>query len=711
MSLKLRVFGLVVSSTPLLACGGKEPVIVEPGAATGGMAGSVSTGGSAGAGMGGTDPTGGTSGDAGSGGSGGTTAPIKPARAINISAPRFFPEGVAVSNAGRFYIGSMDQGDVFTALPDDLEAAPLIAAGTGGMLSVLGLYVDDATNTLWVCSSDAGNGDLTGMGPVAIKAFDLNVMPTPTLKGSWDWPAPTAGAITDPMANPAMVNGFCNDMTMDAQGNLYATDSWYPRILRLPAGATATDMLEEWVTSPVFPATQWHLNGIDVDQATNTLYVVENHPGALYRVPIEASGMPGTVTQITTSPRALGGPDGLKVMAPGLLATAETHADMRGGVSIIEVTGDTATVTEVLGGLDGYATVALAQSSIWVVENQGDHFWGAADNGPDAMPPFRLVEIPIPQNVGAGAGTINITPPRFFPEGTTVDAAGAFYIGSMEDGTIYKSTGSGVEATEFIAPGSNELVSVLGLLATDDALWACSSDAGNGARAGMGAVAIKKFNLADGTPAGSWAWPQAMNPITDPMANPSMVNGFCNDIAIDPDGEFLYATDSWYPRIMRLPVAAETTDMIEEWLVDPTFGETQWHLNGIDVDPMGQNLYVVENHPGHLWRVAIAASGDAGMVTEIITSRPLRGPDGLKVIDMNTLAVAEGSGMAIVEIMGNTGNVRTINTGLDGIATFAMLNGSAWLVENQADHFWGATGPQGANATKPFRLVEVPLGL
>jgi sugar lactone lactonase YvrE len=639
---------------------------------------------------------------------------MAPARSINIDPPRFFPEGVAVSNAGRFYIGSMDQGDIYTALPTDMTASPLIPAGTGMMVSVLGLYVDDATNTLYVCSSDAGNGDLTGSAPVAIKAFDLAVMP-PTLKGSWDWPAPTAGAITDPMANPANVNGFCNDMTMDAEGNLYATDSWYPRILRLPAGSTDMDELEEWVTSTVFPSTQWHLNGIDVDQSTNTLYVVENHPGALYRVPIMDNGMPGTVTQIMTMPRELGGPDGLKVIAPGLLATAETHADMRGGVSTIDVTGDTATITQVFSGLDGYATVALHQASIWVVENQGDHFWGAADNGPDAMPPFRLMEIPI--DVGAGAGKIPITAARFFPEGVTVDDAGAFYVGSMEDGSIRKSTGTGVEAMPFIASGMNGLVSVLGLLATDDALFACSSDAGNGARAGMGPVGIKKFTLADGMPAGSWDWPAPEMGAFTGEANPSMVNGFCNDIAIDPDGAFLYATDSWYPRIMRLPVDAAMTDMIEEWVYDTAFnaGATgaaaQWHLNGIDVDPMGQNLYVVENHPGHLWRVAIMGDGTAGMVTEIMTSRPLRGPDGLKVIDMTTLAVAEGSGMSIVELSGNMGTVRTVNTGLDGIATFAMLSGSAWLVENQADHFWGASGPQGPEANKPFRLVEVPLGL
>jgi hypothetical protein len=344
------------------------------------------------------------------------------------------------------------------------------------------------------------------------------------------------------------------------------------------------------------------------------------------------------------------------------------------------------------------------------VENQGDHFWGPADNGPDATPPFRLVEIPI--DVGAGAGKVPITPTRFFPEGVTVDAAGAFYIGSMEEGSIYKSSGSGIEAMPFIAGGTNGLVSVLGLYAHDDSntLWACSSDASNSPLMGSAPVALKAFDLATGMPkmpASSWAWPAPEMP--HEMA-PEGVNGFCNDITIAADGT-LYATDSWYPRILTLPADATETDMLVEWVTDPAFGTDQWHLNGIDVDPMGQNLYVVENHPGHLWRIPIMGNGDAGEVTEIMTSRPLRGPDGLKVIDMTTLAVAEGSGMAIVELMGNTGLVRTINTGLDGIATFAMLDGSAWLVENQADHFWNPMGANGAMPTKPFRLVEVPLGL
>ena len=70
-------------------------------------------------------------------------------------------------------------------------------------------------------------------------------------------------------------------------------------------------------------------------------------------------------------------------------------------------------------------------------------------------------------------------------------------------------------------------------------------------------------------------------------------------------------------------------------------------------------------------------------------------------------AIAEGqtSGMATVTLTGATGFVRRISTGLDGVATFAMVDGSAWLVENQGDHFWGGDGKE----TKPFRLVEIPL--
>lgn len=288
---------------------------------------------------------------------------------INMTPARFFPEGTTVDKAGNFYMGSMYEGYIYKAAAGAKEAEPFIKAGENGLVSVLGLYADDATNTLWACSSDAGNGKLTGTAPVAVKAFDLQ---TGAAKGSYDFPG----------------GGFCNDLTVDAAGNVYASDSWSPRILRLPVGGTA---LEEWVKDPVFGVDQWSLNGLDIDRSKNMMYIVNQAKGQLFSIPMNADGSAGAVTEIKTS-KPLRRPDGLKVVAPDLLATAEGGS---GGMAMVKVNGDTAEVTVVSEGLNDVATFALYKGSAWLLENQASHFWNPDTAGPDAKPPFRLVEIPL----------------------------------------------------------------------------------------------------------------------------------------------------------------------------------------------------------------------------------------------------------------------------------------------------------------------------
>src|ERR1044071_3465421 len=95
------------------------------------------------------------------------------ARVVNIEPARFFPEGSTVDRAGNMYIGSMDMGVIYKATADGKTATPFIDADAGGLVSVLGLYADDATKTLWACNSDADNSQRKGMAPVSLKAFDL----------------------------------------------------------------------------------------------------------------------------------------------------------------------------------------------------------------------------------------------------------------------------------------------------------------------------------------------------------------------------------------------------------------------------------------------------------------------------------------------------------------------------------------------------------
>jgi sugar lactone lactonase YvrE len=289
--------------------------------------------------------------------------------AIIIPGDRYFPEGVTATSEGVFFVGSLFEGCIMRTPAGASQMEPFIEAGANGLISVLGLWADEDRNTLWACSSDAGNGKLTGSAPVGVKAFDLR---TGAAKGSYDFPG----------------GGFANDLTIDPQGNLYVTDSWSPRILRLQAGGTA---LEEWINDPQLGVEQWSLNGIDFDPMSNAIYTVNQRAGQLFRISIEPDGGAGAVTLIQTS-QALRRPDGLKVIGPNTLATAEGGA---GGISIITVEGSTAQARRVEANLDGVTTFAFYRGSAWVVEGQSDHFWDPASAGPDADPPFRIVEVPL----------------------------------------------------------------------------------------------------------------------------------------------------------------------------------------------------------------------------------------------------------------------------------------------------------------------------
>jgi len=288
---------------------------------------------------------------------------------IIIPGDRFFPEGITVTRNGTFFVGSMEEGCIMRAAPGASQFEPFIPAGSNGLVSVLGLYADEERALLWACSADAGNGKLAGRAAVGVKAFDLF---TGEPRGSYDFPG----------------GGFPNDLTIDAQGNLYVTDSWTPRILRLPAGGAA---LEEWINDPQLGTEIWSLNGIDFDRDRGVIYTVNQRAGKLFRIEVKPDGGAGSVTLIETS-RPLRRPDGLKLIAPNTLATAEGGS---GGMAILRLMGDRAEVATVNEGLDCVATFAYYRGSAWVVENQADHFWDPANAGPDADPPFRVVEVPL----------------------------------------------------------------------------------------------------------------------------------------------------------------------------------------------------------------------------------------------------------------------------------------------------------------------------
>lgn len=278
---------------------------------------------------------------------------------VTIPVPGLFPE--AVERVGTdFVVTSLKTGSLTRISPDG-TATPFVAPGVNGLVSAIGLRADPARDLLYVCSSDPGVSKLTGSAAPALTAFRIS---TAVPAGRWELPG----------------GGFCNDMIVDADGTVLVTDSFNPRVLALPPGATA---LTEILRDPVFKGEGFALNGI-ARTADGSLWVVKYDDGRLFRL------APGTATPITEIKlsRTLGLPDGLYAGSGNSLIVVEGE----GRLSRIDVSGTTGTVTTLRKDLSMPTTALVENGTAWVLEAQLDYLFDPSLSG-KSPGPFRLVPV------------------------------------------------------------------------------------------------------------------------------------------------------------------------------------------------------------------------------------------------------------------------------------------------------------------------------
>src|SRR4029077_13743734 len=164
---------------------------------------------------------------------------------IPIPGTKAFPESITSTRDGTLYVGRLGDGGIVRVKPRTGESTIFVQPGASGSRSILGVFADEASNTLWACSNDLSalgapaTGSDTGS---ALKAFDLK---TGNGKRSVSLPGPHA---------------FCNDIAVDAQRSVYVTDSANPTILKLSAGATTFDVFAQ---DSAFSAPQTGGAGLD----------------------------------------------------------------------------------------------------------------------------------------------------------------------------------------------------------------------------------------------------------------------------------------------------------------------------------------------------------------------------------------------------------------------------------------------------------------
>jgi sugar lactone lactonase YvrE len=308
----------------------------------------------------------GPQGDPGSAGSAGPPGPTAPTDVVQLPGDAFFPESIAAATDGTLYVTSAITGEIAKVSPDRQTVTTVVAAETVQPIGKTGVLLDEAGGHLWACAI----------------ATDFSV-PTQLREYSL-----TTGTLLHMYTLNS--GGVCNDMVMDAAGNIYVTDSFIG-IERLKAGATAIDSAW-WSNSTLLqPATAGHfaVDGIVLDGTD--IYVNNLDKGTIVRIPILGSGSAGTAVAITKPGGAslgLVAPDGMRLVAPGTVVTTESSANTISKL-VIDTAHNTATREVLSNRIDRPSSLAMSDGSLWVTEGQIFRAFGL-DSTPVNIP-FQVV--------------------------------------------------------------------------------------------------------------------------------------------------------------------------------------------------------------------------------------------------------------------------------------------------------------------------------
>ena len=273
----------------------------------------------------------------------------------------FFPEGITISKKGDIYVGSLKENKIVRFKNKKKEAEPFVPSNSNGLISVIGILADDRSKILWACSSNPGVTNYPSDNPVSLKAFDLN---TGESLQSYKFPN----------------GGFCNDITLDSNGNIYVTDSFNPRILRLNKSQSR---LETWFENDAFKGEGFNLNGITF--IDNHIYTVKMNSGELFKIGVADNGKPFNFTKIDL-PRPLNAPDGIKAIDKNNFLVVEN----KGSLTNINLL-DPITLKILKDNLDTPTTVAIKGKTAWVLQAQFGHLFGDEKDIPPG--PFEIIGI------------------------------------------------------------------------------------------------------------------------------------------------------------------------------------------------------------------------------------------------------------------------------------------------------------------------------
>lgn len=255
---------------------------------------------------------------------------------IGFTADTAYPEGVAWSAQQQaFLVSSVRHGTIGKVT---LRGAYSAFITDSALVTTAGLALDAKRNLLWVAIGDLGaathSGPATQGKLAAVAAYNAK---TGQRVAYHDLGSLFAGA------------HFANDLALDAQGNVYVTDSFSPVIYRVDTAGKATVFAQ----SELFTGENFNLNGI-VAHPDGYLLVNKHNSGELFRVSLKD---PTQIARVQL-PEVLKGADGMVLRTPGRVTLVQNSGADR-TLDLVSTDGwKTASIARTQKSLQSFPTTA-----------------------------------------------------------------------------------------------------------------------------------------------------------------------------------------------------------------------------------------------------------------------------------------------------------------------------------------------------------------
>ena len=276
------------------------------------------------------------------------------------------------------------------------------------------------------------------------------------------------------------------------------------------------------------------------------------------------------------------------------------------------------------------------------------------------------------------AGDVMLPGERVYPGGVASARDGTLYVGSVRDGSVWRVTAGG-NNVEQLSLTLGEVRS----LAVDErtqTLWACAG-----------------FSSADNAGAVLKAVDLRSNKVRNEYVLPDQ--GHCSDVAIGRDGT-LYVVDGANSALLRMK-KGETAPSL--WLANDDVSRLQGNWSSVCTDNIG-GLFLLSRDRGALSRITVRWDGSASKPVAVKLDRPLDQPQAMRLMAKRKLLVTEANGqLTRVDVLGETGRIVQMASGIAVPGGITVVNGSAYVAETQVP------GRNVGDRPRSFRLVKVDL--